>query len=134
MRALMITLLLLLAIPATVWSQIVEQNYGGMSYYNGPNLSGTRQSIGGMDYFNFSDGSSTTRQSFGGIDYYSGNRHGLSGSVQSFGNLGFGSWNDGTQSTHQSFGSMDYHSFQGGGRALNCTSQRVGNQTYTNCY
>lgn len=128
-----IVLLLFLALPCIVHAQIVEQDFGGSSYYSGPNFSGTRQSSSGMDYFSFSDGSSTTRQSFGSIDYYSGTRPGLSGTVQSFGTLGFGSWNDGTTSTHQSIGSLDYHSFQRGGQAVTCTSQRVGTQVFTTC-
>ena len=126
-------LFLLLAIPSTTLAQIVEQDFGGIGYYSGPGFSGTRQSYGGIDYFTFSDGSSTTRQSFGSIDYYSGNRPGLSGSVQRFDKLGYGSWNDGTISTHQSFDSLGYHSFQRGSQLQNCTSQRVGNQTYITC-
>ncbi|MDZ4734275.1 MAG: hypothetical protein SGJ16_11905 [Nitrospirota bacterium] len=126
-------LLLFLAIPCTIQAQFIEQDYGGIGYYSGPGVSGTRQSFGNTDSFTFSDGSATTRQSFGNIDYYSGTSPSLSGSVQRFDGLSFGTWQDGTTSTGQNLGNMGYHTFQQGGQSRTCTSQRVGNQTYTTC-
>jgi hypothetical protein len=106
---------------------------GNMTFYNFGGTTGTSQQFGNMEFYNFSNGQSSTRQSFGNIDYYSSPAPSLNGSVQTFGNQSYGTWNDGTTSSHQRFGNMQFDTYQKGGRMTNCTSQRLGNQTYTNC-
>jgi hypothetical protein len=52
-------------------------------FYNFDPFSGSRQSVGKTDFYNFSDGSSTTRNSLGDTDFYSGSTPSLSWNDQS---------------------------------------------------
>ena len=85
-----------------------------------------------MEFYNFNNGQSATLQRFGSMDFYSSPSPGLSGTVQSFGDQAYGQWRDDTRSTHQNFGDTQYDTYQRGNQMMRCTSQHVGNQTFTN--
>lgn len=125
---------LLLLLPVSVFAQSgTSQSFGNTNFFNFDGVSGTSQQMGNTEFYNFSNGQSATRQSFGNMEMYSSPSPNLGGTVQRFSNQGFGSWNDGTRSTHQSFGNMQFDTFQRGNQTTNCTSQRIGQQTFTNC-
>lgn len=131
---LLVALTLLLLFPMMVKAQSGSSlDFGDTTFSNFRGITGTSQQSGNMEFYNFSNGQSATSQSFGNMDFFSSPSPGLSGTVQSFGNQAYGSWNDGTSSTHQSYGNMQFDTYQRGNRITTCTSQRFGNQTFTNC-
>lgn len=124
----------LLALPSLAFAQSgTTQEFGNMSYFDFNGVTGTSQQMGNMEFYNFSNGTTATRQRFGSIDYYSSPSPSLNGNAQTFGNMSYGTWNDGTRSTSQRFGTMQYNTFQRGNQTLTCSSQQIGQQTYTTC-
>lgn len=64
--------ILLLLIPTVALAQSRSStDIGDTTFSNFDNVSGSKQSSGKTDFYNFSDGSNTTRNSVGSTDFYS---------------------------------------------------------------
>lgn len=124
-------LVFLLLLPGAALAQSsFSTEIGDTTFYNFGGVSGSSQTIGNMEFYNFSNGASATRNRIGDTDFYSGPTPSLHESSNRIGETTFGTWGDGTTSTHQSIGETTFHNFSNG---RSCTSNRIGTTTFTNC-
>ena len=104
---------------------------GNSTFYHVGGVSGSSQSIGDVEFYQFSDGTSGMRNQIGDVGFYSSSTPGLGGSTTTLGDMTFGSWRDGTSNTHQSIGGMTFHTFSNGRR---CTSTQLSPFSLMDCY
>lgn len=122
-------------VPPTSGSEATRANASTQAYANryanpfavDTSLSGTRQTLGGLSFFNFSDGVTGSTQRVGSLAFHNLS-NGVSGSSQRVGNMQFHNFNTGLAGSSLDAGNLTFYNFNDG---VNGSSQRVGNMTFT---